>query len=87
MASQNRLSVSANPDRSRLAEAIGQQYPELTATERLKVADILLKEIIQALQAGKQLGFFERRADGSVDISFLVVERLVAESTSTKKSS
>jgi len=85
VASQDHLSVPAKADRDQLAEALGQQYPGLTAVERLRVADLLLGEIIRALQEGKQLGFFERRADGSIDISFLVVEKLVAELTSARK--
>ncbi len=86
MASRDSLSMPADPNRVQLANAIGRQYPGLTAVECLRVADLLLKEIIRAVQAGKQLGFFERRADGSIDISFLVVEKLIAEFTAAKKS-
>lgn len=69
-----------------MAAALSKQYPSLTKDEVERVATSLFRWIAREINRGNQLGSFKRLPDGSIDITFLVIDSIVDETVPENKS-
>jgi hypothetical protein len=61
-----------------IARALRVRYPQLTAEQREKITEEIIRQTAQAIQQGKQLAHIEKLPNGDVEISvFDVVENIV----------
>jgi hypothetical protein len=59
-----------------VADALGEQYPDMTRAERLEAAHELFKEIARRLRSGQAISFIEKNDDGTWDIKLAYISEL-----------
>lgn len=78
MAGNVRRKSDLRIDQRPLIQALESRYPQLTPSDRERVAELIFKEVVKGLRSGKTLAFLEINPDGSVEISAFLVEKALA---------
>lgn len=59
-----------------VADALGEQYPDMTRDERIQAAHELFKEIASRLRSGQAISFIEKNENGTWDINLAYISEL-----------
>jgi hypothetical protein len=59
-----------------VADALGEQYPDMTRAEQLQAAHELFKEIARRLRSGQAISFIKKNENGTWDINLAYIEEL-----------
>ncbi|WP_239404790.1 hypothetical protein [Frankia sp. Cj3] len=71
----DRREIKPTLEKRPLAEALAIRYPELSASQLLRLEEALLREISTAIARGNALAILKPGEDGTLEISHLVVDR------------